>query len=60
MGYDVCADTLLREKLAFLERATAIHATVCFQHDKDTVLARIIRNSKGGFEAAALHTSGTV
>lgn len=54
MGYDVCADTLLREKLVFLERATEVNATVCFQHDRDVALARIIRNSKGGFEAAAL------
>ncbi|MFN4895195.1 MAG: MBL fold metallo-hydrolase [Pseudomonadota bacterium] len=50
MGYDVCADTLLREKLSFLERATALNATVCFQHDRDTALARIGRNPKGGFE----------
>jgi glyoxylase-like metal-dependent hydrolase (beta-lactamase superfamily II) len=54
MGYDVCADTLLREKLAFLERAVALNATVCFQHDRDVPLARIIRNPKGGFESAPL------
>jgi len=52
MGYDVCADTLLQEKLAFLDRATALNTTVCFQHDRDTPLARIVRNAKGGFEAA--------
>jgi glyoxylase-like metal-dependent hydrolase (beta-lactamase superfamily II) len=51
MGYDVCADTLLREKLAFLERAVAPNVTVCFQHDRDMPLAQIIRNAKGGFEA---------
>lgn len=54
MGYDVCADTLLREKLLFLERAVTLQATVCFQHDRDVPLARIIRNSKGGFEAVPL------
>jgi len=55
MGYDVCADTILREKLAFLERAISTNATVCFQHDRDIALARIVKNSKGGFEAAPLH-----
>lgn len=50
MGYDVCADTLLREKLYFLERAATLSATVCFQHDRDTPFARIICNEKGGFE----------
>lgn len=50
MGYDVCADTLLREKLAFLERAAALNATVCFQHDRDRPLGRIFRNDKGLYE----------
>lgn len=50
MGYDVCADTLLREKLAFVERAATPNVTVCFQHDRDVPLAQIIRNAKGGFE----------
>jgi glyoxylase-like metal-dependent hydrolase (beta-lactamase superfamily II) len=54
MGYDVCADTILREKLAFLERAISMNATVCFQHDRDIALARIVRNAKGGFEAMPL------
>ncbi len=54
MGYDVCADTLLREKLVFLERAIAMNATVCFQHDRDIALASIVRNPKGGFEAVQI------
>jgi len=54
MGYDVCADTIMREKLSFLERAEALNATVCFQHDIDVALAKIRRSDKGGFEAIAL------
>lgn len=50
MGYDVCADTLLREKLTFLERATAPGVTVCFQHDANVAFARIHRNDRGGFQ----------
>lgn len=49
MGYDVCADTILREKLAFLERAEALNATVCFQHDRDVSLGRVARDQKGGY-----------
>jgi hypothetical protein len=44
----------MREKLSFLERAAALNATVCFQHDIDVALAKIKRSDKGGFEAIAL------
>jgi glyoxylase-like metal-dependent hydrolase (beta-lactamase superfamily II) len=54
MGYDVCADTIMREKLAFLERAEALNATVCFQHDIDVSLVKIRRNDKGGFAAVEI------
>lgn len=50
MGYDVCADTLLAEKESFLSRAADERATICFQHDRDTQAARVIRNSRGQYE----------
>jgi glyoxylase-like metal-dependent hydrolase (beta-lactamase superfamily II) len=50
MGYDVCADTLLKEKLAFLEQAIQPGVTVCFQHDATTAFGTVIRNERGGFE----------
>jgi glyoxylase-like metal-dependent hydrolase (beta-lactamase superfamily II) len=49
MGYDICAETLLTEKQSFLERAMVENALVCFQHDADTVAARISRSEKGQF-----------
>lgn len=51
MGYDVCADTLLKEKIAFLEQAIQPGVRVCFQHDADTAFATIRMNDRGGFEA---------
>jgi glyoxylase-like metal-dependent hydrolase (beta-lactamase superfamily II) len=50
MGYDVCADTLLKEKLAFLEQAIQPGVTVCFQHDATTAFGTVLRNERGGFE----------
>jgi hypothetical protein len=50
MGYDVCADTLLREKLTFLERAIGPGVTVCFQHDIEVAFAKVRQNDRGGFE----------
>lgn len=49
MGYDVCAETLLREKLHFLERATAENAIVVFQHDSLVEAARVGLNERGQF-----------
>ncbi len=54
MGYDVCADTLLREKLTFLERATKPGVRVCFQHDRDVAWATIDLTPKGQFVAKAV------
>jgi glyoxylase-like metal-dependent hydrolase (beta-lactamase superfamily II) len=50
MGYDVCADTLLKEKLVFLERAIQPGVTVCFQHDATTDFAKVILNDRGTFQ----------
>lgn len=49
MGYDVCAETLLKEKLSFLERASLPDVTVCFQHDADVALAKVGLNPKGQY-----------
>lgn len=54
MGYDVCADTLLQEKLSFLERAVTPGVTVCFQHDASVAFAKIWRNERGVFEGRAI------
>lgn len=51
MGYDVCAETLMAEKLSFLQRAVEPGVEVCFQHDKDVSWAKIIRDDKRGFIA---------
>jgi glyoxylase-like metal-dependent hydrolase (beta-lactamase superfamily II) len=52
MGYDVCADTLLAEKDAFLTRAVDERAIVCFQHDREVQAARIVRNDRGQYEVS--------
>jgi len=49
MGYDLCAETLLKEKAAFLEMAVQRGAIVVFEHDVDVVAGTIARNEKGGF-----------
>jgi glyoxylase-like metal-dependent hydrolase (beta-lactamase superfamily II) len=49
MGYDVCAETILREKQIFLERAVKENAIVCFQHDADIEAAHVHVNDKGHF-----------
>lgn len=49
MGYDVCADKLLIEKQAFLERASEAGVRVCFQHDRDVALGRIALGDGGRF-----------
>lgn len=54
MGYDMCAETILQEKLAFMEHAVAPGVTVCFQHDRDVAFATIIRSERSGFEAKKL------
>ena len=54
LGYDLCAETLLREKEAVLGRALREKAWVCFQHDAHTALARIGKSEKGQFMAEPL------
>jgi glyoxylase-like metal-dependent hydrolase (beta-lactamase superfamily II) len=62
MGYDVCADKLLVEKQAFLERACAPDVKVCFQHDRDVVFGRILPGDGGRFTNLPLgyQTNGQV
>jgi glyoxylase-like metal-dependent hydrolase (beta-lactamase superfamily II) len=50
MGYDVCADTLLCEKQAFLDRAVSEQAVLYFQHDGDVAAARITVGARGYHE----------
>ena len=54
MGYDVCAETLLKEKLHFLERASAENAVVVFQHDAAVAAARVGLNERGQFSVREL------
>jgi len=54
LGYDLCAETLLREKEALLDRALREKARVCFQHDAHTALARIGMSERGQFVAEPL------
>lgn len=49
MGYDICAETVLREKEQFLTRAEQENAIVVFEHDSAVVAARIGINPKGHF-----------
>jgi hypothetical protein len=49
MGYDVCAETLLREKLTFLDRAVQEDAVVVFQHDSAVEAAHVTLNERGQF-----------
>jgi glyoxylase-like metal-dependent hydrolase (beta-lactamase superfamily II) len=51
MGYDVCAETLLNEKLSFLQSAIKPGVEVCFQHDRDVAWATITCGEKGNFVA---------
>lgn len=54
LGYDLCAETLLREKEALLDRGLREKAWVCFQHDAHTALARIGMSERGQFVAEPL------
>ena len=50
MGYDMCVETLLREKEAFLRQAEAEGWIVVFAHDRIVPAARVGRGAKGKFE----------
>jgi len=56
MGYDVCAETLLREKLAFLDRAAQEDAIVVFQHDSAVEAAHVALNERGQFSVRSAVT----
>lgn len=49
MGYDICTETVMVEKEAFLQHALTNDAVVVFQHDPDTPAARIHLNEKGHY-----------
>ena len=49
MGYDMCVETLLREKEAFLTRAVEERWIVVFAHDENVPAARIERAREGRF-----------
>lgn len=51
MGYDICVDTLLREKEEFLEYAIAKEAILVSEHDFDTATFKVNKNEKGGYQA---------
>jgi len=49
MGYDICAETILKEKEAFLTRCVEQRSIVVFQHDQDVAAGRVIRDERGQF-----------
>jgi glyoxylase-like metal-dependent hydrolase (beta-lactamase superfamily II) len=49
MGYDMCVETLLREKEAFLDAAVREQWTVVFAHDEKLVACRLSRGKDGRF-----------
>jgi len=51
MGFDICTETLLSEKQAFMEYAIEKNAVVMFEHDPDVEAATIGINDKGQFHA---------
>jgi len=49
MGYDISAETLIREKELFLSLAVAQRWTVVFCHDPEVPAGRVTRDEKGRF-----------
>jgi len=49
MGYDACAETVLREKQAFLERAHLEGAVVFFEHDADLAACTVKLDDRGHY-----------
>lgn len=49
MGYDICAETSMREKEAFLEQAVTDGWRVMFEHDRLCPMARVARDARGAF-----------
>lgn len=50
MGYDMCVDTLLSEKRAFLDYAAEKNALVVFEHDPDLESAKIKKVANDRYE----------
>ncbi|MCB0319351.1 MAG: MBL fold metallo-hydrolase [Bdellovibrionales bacterium] len=50
MGYDMCAETVLKEKEAFLNYAIEKNAIVIFEHDPEVPAVRIGKNPKGHYD----------
>lgn len=51
MGYDLCANTSMKEKETFLTEAAKEGWWIFFEHDADTALARVGKDQKGNFVA---------
>jgi glyoxylase-like metal-dependent hydrolase (beta-lactamase superfamily II) len=49
MGYDICADLILKEKEAFLSQALARNSIIAFEHDADVPAVRIKKDEKGHY-----------
>lgn len=49
MGYDICAETLLKEKESYLQYALQKDAIVVFEHDPSLAAAKICLNEKGHY-----------
>jgi glyoxylase-like metal-dependent hydrolase (beta-lactamase superfamily II) len=47
MGYDMCAETALREKAEFLRQAVEGNWIICFEHDPELAAARVRFDEKG-------------
>lgn len=49
MGYDACAETVLKEKQLFLERARQERAIVVFEHDADLAACTVKLDERGHY-----------
>lgn len=49
MGYDACAQTVLREKEHFLQRAVQEKAIVVFEHDSDLEACTVMIDARGHY-----------
>jgi glyoxylase-like metal-dependent hydrolase (beta-lactamase superfamily II) len=49
MGYDACAETVLKEKQQFLERARLERAVVVFEHDADLAACTVKLDERGHY-----------
>jgi hypothetical protein len=47
MGYDLCAETSMREKEEFLRRAVAEEWLVVFEHDAEVPCAKLAFDDRG-------------